>query len=353
MTAVAAVVSDAELVEQAQGGNTGAFTQLFDRHVGRVTAVCRQRLRCASDVDDAVQESFARALDKLGDLREASQFGAWVRSIAVRACTDHHRTARRTVVLADGIDLTDAAPQPDELVESAERSAMLRASLAELGPRDAQALWLRHVAEAPVAAVAMELGMTEGSTRVMLTRARHRLRAVSSGLGAVIPLSWRQWFRDHLAVPGPALDAMAVAAAVAIVTGSIAGGPSHPAEASPPPPVPADAPVIEKAPRKAPAREAGAAPARVERRDAPAAADSSRAAASRRGSDDPAPPTSVTDAVKVRDEYPSEGEAEELADVQLYGDGEQGNVKLYADDLGVAGPVVEDAARDGSSTLLP
>src|SRR5687767_1784896 len=94
-------VSDAELVARSRAGDSEAFSELFRRHREAVAGVCAQRLKFRTDVDDAVQESFARALARLDQLRDASLFGPWVRSIAVRACTDHHRASRRVIVLDD------------------------------------------------------------------------------------------------------------------------------------------------------------------------------------------------------------------------------------------------------------
>lgn len=186
-------LDDAALVEQARSGEAAAFSELFRRHRDAVARMCSERLTFASDVDDAVQESFARALGRLNQLREPARFGPWVRSIAVRTCTDHHRDRRRVIVLGDaGVrEVEDTRPGPYEALEVRERSAAFQARLFELAERDRRALWMRHVADAPVAAVATELGLTEGSTRVLLTRARHRLRAAVAGLPVLVPLSWR------------------------------------------------------------------------------------------------------------------------------------------------------------------
>ena len=352
MMLVEVAVADAELVELARAGDGDAYRQLFDRHRDRVTAVCRQRLRDASDVDDAVQESFARALAKLHQLRDGDNFGPWIRSIAVRACTDHHRAAQRLVPVDDERhgETPDTAPLPDEMLLSAERDASLRATFDELGERDRRALWMRHVSEAPVAAVAMELGLTEGSTRVLLTRARHRLRAATTSLPALIPLSWRQWIRDHFPAATPALDALAVAVVLTLAgAGAVdATDTSRPADEVTP------AAAVEQAePTKAPNRE------RVQRRagdrPAPTAAapggpdtrdGAEGAAAGRRG-----PVSRLGNAVQIRDEHPSSEETDELVDLDVFTDKddvdeEHNNLRVYGRQVQ---PVVDaaQAAADG------
>ena len=346
-------VADAELVELARSGDGDAYRQLFDRHRDRVTAVCRQRLRSTSDVDDAVQESFARALAKLHQLRDADNFGPWIRSIAVRACTDHHRAAQRLVPVDDQHhgETPDTAPLPDEMPLSAERAASLRATLDELGERDRRALWMRHVSEAPVAAVAMELGLTEGSTRVLLTRARHRLRAATTSLPALLPLSWRQWIRDHLpATATPALDALAVAV-VLTIAGAGAVEASHTPTHQPP--VAAAAAVTDPQP----AKTSGRKPARradVER-SATKPATATRPATN--GGEAPSPERRgpvgrlSTTPVQIRNEHPSSDETDELVDLDVFTDKddtdeEHNNLKVYGREVQPAVDAAQTAAED-------
>ena len=183
MTALTgAEATDAELVGLATAGDREAFRILFDRHSPRVAAACRSKLRSQPE-------------------RDPDQF----RSIAMRACTDHHRSTRRTIVLDSDTHAQrpDTAPLPDEVVEDFERDETIRRLLIQLGERGRQALYMRHINEAGVGEATDSLGLTEGSTRVLLTRARERLRVVAAGLGSFIPWSWRRWFREHLPTAAP------------------------------------------------------------------------------------------------------------------------------------------------------
>lgn len=340
MTALHKEPSDADLAEMAAAGDRDAFEQLFARHVSHVRAICRQRLGTSADVDDAVQETFARALANLHQLRDAAGFGPWVRSIAVRACADHHRATRRVIATpVEELDLTDNGPEPDELVVAFEDSASVHRSLAQLGPRDAHALWLRHVTGAPVTEVADELGLTPGSARVLLTRARHRLRAATTLLPALVPLSWRQWLRDHLPTSAPALDAMVAIVALGLVAG-VVGVPADGAQARTPTVTPgriasedasaprAERPVAGAQTRAERARErdrrqpsAGSRDDRGQRADrTPASSDAGQ----------PRREITVADAVTVTNEYPSEDEAERLATVKVVGgDQKLGEFRFY------------------------
>ena len=362
MTAILGVTTDAELVHLARGGDADAFSELFDRHRERVTAACRTKTRSKADADDAVQEAFAKAFANLGRLREPAQFGAWVRSIAVRACMDQHRAARRVVVLDHDshLDVADGAPLPDETLERRERDAAIRSALDTLGERDRHALYLRHIAEAPVSAVADELGLTEGSTRVMLTRARERLRLIASGLGSLIPLPWRQWFRDNVGTATPALEALTMVVAVGLASGM----------------TPADTVA-----RRAVAFETAAFEAIV---DQARPAKQQRVAATRTPAPRPRPPATaqreaqqrtqlapsppfrdagavdrnegkphaprenvlepldrVDDSVQVQRRYPDDEETDELIDVTVFSEDQEHSTRLYADNLDEAREAAE------------
>lgn len=353
MTALASVetvqATDADLVVLATAGDRDAFRVLFDRHAHRVAAACRQKLRAKTDVDDAVQEAFARALANLDQLRNPEQFGAWVRSIAVRACLDHHRNARRVIVVDDEVhaERADSAPQPDEVFEAADHAASVRSLLMQLGERDRQALFMRHINEAAVPEIADELGLTEGSTRVMLTRARERLRLVAAGLGSFIPWTWRRWFREHLPAAAPALEALAVVVAV-----GIAGGFS-------PPPAQATQPVqVQAASEAKPKPVARPRAAEVDRpaaqrmRSAPAAARDSGSAAPAAAVGQPAEATPdkpriisrVQDSVKVKREYPKE--SEELLDVTLISNKDSHTARLYGNQVTDTAATVVEPTKD-------
>ena len=226
-TALAEVAdSDVTLVASARLGDADALRELVQRHLPSVRAVCRQRLRSADDVADATQETVARALRSFDHLRDPSAVGAWMRSIAINVCHDVRGRRHLTVALgeAEASSVADEAPRPDERVESDEEATTVHAHLRTLGERDRRALWLRDALGVPIADVASDLGLTEGSTRVLLTRARHRLRATFAGIAAIVVgvrYGVRGWVDRSLRQPfdvtwATAASAFVVAAAVVL-----------------------------------------------------------------------------------------------------------------------------------------
>lgn len=221
------------LLTAARAGDPAAREQLLTAHVDTVRAVCGSRLRSPHDVADATQETFVRALAHLDQVRDADTVDAWLRAIAVRVCADHGRRHVRSVPVADPAgDAPCGRPGPPELAVAREDASRLHASLATLGPRDRQALWLRDAVGVPVAHIAADLGVTEGSARVLLARARDRLRAAYQGVAGIAAVGLLR-LRGRLADAGPIDPRVVLAAQLTIVAVAVgAAVPAAPAPAS-------------------------------------------------------------------------------------------------------------------------
>lgn len=170
----------AELVVAARDGDSGAFGTLYGAHAPAVRRIVLDNVHQAHDVEDVVQEVFARAFRRLSSLREPERFLPWLYSIARRAAIDHRRVrvAGRSVVDADPAEHVAAADLgPDDLLMLREELRVLQLATARLSDRDVTALNLvGHLGLGP-AEIAAALGVTPGAAKVIVHRARQRLRA--------------------------------------------------------------------------------------------------------------------------------------------------------------------------------
>ena len=107
----------------------------------------------------------------------ASEAGplAYARRVMANARTDAWRRLRRER-LVDPAALPDA-PQPAAADAHAERDRLARA-LATLTPRQRRIVALRHLVGLPVAEVAADLGVSEGTVKSVASRGLAQLRAV-------------------------------------------------------------------------------------------------------------------------------------------------------------------------------
>lgn len=141
----------------------------------------RDHVDCADRRDELVQETFARALAGIGSLRDADRFRAWLFQIARNAGIDE-LVARRRVRLVEfdaslheGID-TAVGDHAELVADSHGLAEAIRDGLDRLSPRDAAALCLAADGTTSPTEIASTLGVTPGNARVIVHRARRRLR---------------------------------------------------------------------------------------------------------------------------------------------------------------------------------
>lgn len=171
---------DAELATRAAQGDTSAFALIYERHHAVVTRVISARVGRQDDPADAVQDTFTAAWRQLHTLRQPDQLRPWLLQIARRTAIDQGRRYQRRRIDADGHDLlpevADDGPGPEELGELADLVQRVGAGLDGLSRRDATAISLATHFGFGTEEIAAALGVTPGNAKVILHRARARLR---------------------------------------------------------------------------------------------------------------------------------------------------------------------------------
>jgi RNA polymerase sigma-70 factor (ECF subfamily) len=166
--------SDAALVKASQQGDTEAFGDLYRRYARMVHGVLLARVRPA-EVEDLVQDVFLRALPRLGDLRDASRFGAWLAAIARNIATDYYRRSRVQPQTSD--DPTDPDERPANSCISRTREATeILECIRGLPEAYRETLILRLVEGMTGPEIAARTGLLPGSVRVNLHRGMNHLR---------------------------------------------------------------------------------------------------------------------------------------------------------------------------------
>ena len=118
----------------------------------------------AAVADDAVAEAFARALERVGQIREPVP---WL-----------YRTAFR--IAAEDLRRKEPEVEPDRRVGAAAGLEALVPALRELSPAQRAAVVLHYEADLPVRDVAEHMGTTVAAVKVHLFRGRRRLRELLS-----------------------------------------------------------------------------------------------------------------------------------------------------------------------------
>ncbi|MEZ5382142.1 MAG: sigma-70 family RNA polymerase sigma factor [Microthrixaceae bacterium] len=180
---------EATLVERAATGDATAFTTLHQRYQPMVFSVVRAEMRrgaTAAEAEDVSQEVFTLAWQRLSSLRDPERFKAWLMQITRRSVIDHARKVARRPQLDGDDDFAlgrhaHRGAGPVELTEFADLADRLRGALVGLSRRDATVVTMAAQFGFGPSEIGAALGMTPNNAKVVLHRARNRLRAALEG----------------------------------------------------------------------------------------------------------------------------------------------------------------------------
>lgn len=169
---------DAALVHRARGGEAGAFEALVRRHLRAAYAVALAQLGDEADAQDAAQDAFVTALERLEECRQPERFGSWLLSIVRNRARDRRRwRAVRDALPIEAADRSAAADDPLRDAERGELRGDLLDALGTLPETQREVVLLFDLEGWSHREIAERLGITAGSARVQLFNARRALRA--------------------------------------------------------------------------------------------------------------------------------------------------------------------------------
>ncbi len=168
------------LVRAAQGGDTDAFGQLFDRYHDTVFRFVLFRLGDRPAAEDLTQETFVRAYRRISSVSyQGRDIGAWFVTIARNLVLDHVKSSRYRLESSHA-EVADVAPAtlrpgPENEVIANTTHAELLKCVAKLGDDQQECIALRFLQGLSVAETADIMGRNEGAVKALQHRAVRRL----------------------------------------------------------------------------------------------------------------------------------------------------------------------------------
>ena len=152
-----------------------AFRRLLEADLLRYYAIAAAMLGDHAEAEDAVHDATISAWRRFGDLRDEAKFAAWYDRILVNACRDRLRSRRRRPVV-DIAAVTDwPAMGGDHARDIAAADAVERA-MRLLDADHLAVIVLRYEADLTVPAIAVRLGIAEGTVKSRLHHGLRRMR---------------------------------------------------------------------------------------------------------------------------------------------------------------------------------
>lgn len=172
---------DADLVRASLDGDPRPAAAIVKRHRPLVHSVLRNSLR-GPDLEDGIQEVFARCFQCLPRLRDPSSLRSFLIGIALRLAASERR--RRRIHWREQLSATGELPEVVGLgddVEEREIAARTREILGDLLPESHRVLKLRFVQEMELTEVARSMGVSLATAKRHLARVSARFRAIALG----------------------------------------------------------------------------------------------------------------------------------------------------------------------------
>jgi len=170
---------DSALVEQACSGDTDSFTELCRRYYPAMVAIAHSIIGDRHLAEDAAQQTFAKAVRKLPQLKNKNKFAAWLAVI----CRNVAKDMARTVVTCTADDLSMIAAKSHE----SDVTEIVKEALNKLSASAREVIFLRYYDSMTYEQISAILGISEQAINGRLRRAKKKMADYlrHSGFGEV------------------------------------------------------------------------------------------------------------------------------------------------------------------------
>ena len=192
-TARQEAIHDAGLVHRFIAGDEAAFVEIVHRYRERMLAVAYALLRNRADAEEIAQDTFIRAHRGLAKFRGDGSLAAWLHRITLNLSRNRYwyffRRRRHATLSLDwpfsdqnaatfaDLVATDAAG-PARAAVATEFAELIDVCMTRLGPRPREILTLRNIRNLTYGEIARSLGISVGTVKSRLARARGSLRVL-------------------------------------------------------------------------------------------------------------------------------------------------------------------------------
>jgi len=160
--------SEIHLIEAATGGDIESFGELCQRYYATMAAIAYAVMSDHQLAEDAAQESFARALVNLRNLKKKDRFAPWLAAICRNVAKDMLAAKARQIN-------TDDISEVAETGNSDENNRAIRRAIERLPESAKYLVVLRYYDGLSYEQISSVLGISKASINGRLTRAKRKM----------------------------------------------------------------------------------------------------------------------------------------------------------------------------------
>jgi len=173
-------ITDLQAIDEVNRGNREMFEVLVRRHNRLLFRVGLSYLRQHQQTEDAMQNTYLKAFVHLGNFQRNASFSTWITRIMINECLmtlRRNRNAREESLPEENVFQEVSPAQGAANLNFKDMKVLLEKAINTL-PRNLRTVFiLREVQNVTTAEAAAILGVSHGSIKVSLHRARDRLKA--------------------------------------------------------------------------------------------------------------------------------------------------------------------------------
>ena len=163
------------LAARLRAGYHAAAVELVDAFHQQIYLFFRRLGHNRQTSEDLTQETFFRAWQHIGQLRNSAMLNSWLYRIAANVSRLHWRALRTDEIIslnaAEGFDVPDGSPASTEIAGNAEELGRLSHVIAELPIKLKQAVVLHYMQHLTIAEATDAAGVRQGTFKSRLNRA--------------------------------------------------------------------------------------------------------------------------------------------------------------------------------------
>ena len=176
---------DSRLIERFKEGDPAAFGDIVLIYQDKIYNLCRYMLGNAHDAEDAAQDVFLKAFQALPKFQPKATLYTWLYRIATNTCIDYKRKPVWESLFGSAEegdrlvhDRASTEPSPEKLYQSKQTGQVLQETLGRLSPKLRAIIVLKEIEELSYEEIAETLGLSMGTVKSRISRAREELQKI-------------------------------------------------------------------------------------------------------------------------------------------------------------------------------
>jgi RNA polymerase sigma factor (sigma-70 family) len=172
-------ILESQLIEKCLNGERKSQKMLYDMYSPKMYSICMRYCKNQMDAEDVLQEGFVKLFNNLNRFRAEGSFDGWVRRIFVNTAIEHIRRKSLSTTVGEGLENSVIDGNKNGLDNLYEKDIINSSMTLSAGYRTVFNLYA--IEGYSHKEIAVQLGITESTSKSQFSRAKAILRSMMEG----------------------------------------------------------------------------------------------------------------------------------------------------------------------------